>query len=205
MKRYDQATSTPGAVVSYRRIPTRAPTFQADFVVPALTGLFVGLFGGLFMALLFWLVFSYFWMPFAIFATTFVLGGFAARVWLNQGDISATEEIERMPGEPDAPRLEMPALPALREPILLNADVGRDQAKKEERNADRLAFEQFVQDCVYDTTVRRWKGEPMYARWRDILIAGNKARWRNDNNHNEGWVLNGDPDDIIATLSGQGS
>jgi hypothetical protein len=200
-RKYQAATVQPGEVIARRRIPTRAHSIRSDFVVPALAGIYCAVFGGLLLALLFWLVFGYFWMPFGIFMTVFALAGFLWRTGTIDRLITATEDVRRMPGEPEPPAAL--ALPEVRPPVLLNPYTGRERADAEERNADEERFLSFVRECQFGTSYAKWRGkEPKYEEYRDRLIASGWASWRKENEPRAGWMLNADAEHIVEALSG---
>jgi len=190
-----------GAPVRIRRtIPSRAPTVEADFAVPALTGLLVGLLGAVLPAVLFWLLWGLFWIPYASFGSVFCLVGLSWRVLVGDKSLWASESIESTGLDPSG-GLQMPALPE-RAPVLLNPYAGRETLEAERREEKRSGFAAFVRACERDTTSRRWEtevGRTQYATWRDLLLSSGWASWRSDNPR-DGWELSADPDTIIGAL-----
>jgi len=190
-----------GEIVSSRRIPTRQQNLQSDFAVPALVGFLLGIWGGLIVGLLAYMIFDIFWLPFAIFALTFSLVGFIWRLQCTDATIWATEQVARSQGQQE-PYKALP-MPEVKPPVLLNPYTGRERAEAEQKNADQEAFEEFVRGCQYDTSARKWQGEPNYAKWRETLIASGWASWRKENEPRAGWKLNADSERIIEALGEQ--
>jgi hypothetical protein len=199
MKRMQSTTG----MVSRRRIPTRAPSVASDFLVPALTGLYLGVSIGMLFGFIFWLASGYFWMPFGIFLSTFMAGAF---VWRSCGldrTVWATEDIRRAPGEPEPEPMAMPALPEPHAPILLNGYAGKERAEAERLTEDQERLAAFIRGCEFDTSALYWRNrEPRYAEYRNLLIGGGWALWRDKNNKRAGWELNPnvDVEDIIAEV-----
>jgi len=174
---------------------------QADFLVPALTGLLVGILASVFPALLFDLLCpGAFWPAFLGVASVFGGLGVSWRVLVGDRSLWATESIVSDRVEPDG-GLQMPALPE-RSPVLLNPYAGRETLEAERREEKRSGFAAFVRACERDTTSRRWEtevGRTQYATWRDLLLSSGWAEWRSDNPR-DGWELSADPETIIGAL-----
>ena len=73
------------------------------------------------------------------------------------------------------------------------------------RMTARERFVDFIEGCDVDTTTRRWHptiGRKAYEAWRDWLIAGGFARWKNPE-HRQAWDLTKAAAAIIAELPGE--
>ena len=183
-----------------RRIPTRAPTVEADFLVPALTGLLVGVLASILPALLFGLIWpGAFWPAFLGFGTVFGTVGVFWRVVVGDRSLWASESIEST-GLPPSDGLQMPALPAPANVVLLNPYNGRETLEAERREREQSGFADFVTGCQFDTSARRWSGEPNYTRWRESLIASGWGHWRKEGEPRAGWELTAPAERVIEAM-----
>ena len=192
---YRHTAPLAGPVTARRVIPTRPPSVGSDFATPALVGALIGLWSGVLAGLLFWLVFHAFWIPCAIFALIFSLLGFIWRLSATDAAMLAIEEISRVGDAPEPAMLPMP-----REPILLNPYSGQQERESIRREQGRELAANFIRGCQYDTSARRWSGEPNYTRWREALIASGWAHWRKEGEPRAGWKLSADPEQVIAAM-----
>ncbi len=202
-RKYESAI-TGAPVRVRRRIPTRAPTVQADFVVPALSGLLLGALAAIVPALLLAALLGAFWAAWLGFASVFCTVAILWRLGVIDRSLWATEEIETTATAPEVPAgLEMPALPAPQTPVLLNPYQGRATRDAERREETQSDFARFVEGCADDTTLRRWEpeiGRRQYQEWRDLLISAGWADWKNPANQRDGWSLSAPAATIIEAL-----
>jgi len=172
---------------------------EADFAVSALTGLLAGLLGAIMPGVLFWLLWGMFWLPFVCFASVFCLVGLFWRQLVTDRSLWATESIVSDRVEPDG-GLQMPALPAPGNVVLLNPYNGRERLESERGKREQSGFADFVTGCQFDTSARRWSGEPNYTRWRESLIASGWGHWRKDGEPRAGWELTAPAERVIEAM-----
>ena len=84
--------------------------------------------------------------------------------------------------------------------VLVNA--GRNPSV-EPQDVLRSELTYFINGCKVNTSARRWipeLGEERYNEFRDQLLKGGWARWRNPDAPQQGWELTADPKQIIENL-----
>ena len=199
MTKYEHLAA--GAPVRIRRtIPSRAPTVQSDVLVPALAGLLLGALAAILPALVLGALLGHGWAAWLGFASVFCTGAILWRLGIIDESLWASESIESTTGLPPSDGLQMPALPAPGGVVLLNPYAGREQLEAERREEKQSGFADFVTGCQFDTSARRWSGEPNYTRWRESLIASGWGHWRKDGEPRAGWELTAPAERVIEAM-----
>ena len=123
------------------------------------------------------------------------------RVLVGDKSLWASESIETT-GLPPSDGLQMPALPAPANVVLLNPYAGKQALLADKRKAADAGFREFISECETDTRARTWEprvGRAQYTEWRRAL---RESGWAEavSTNPKDGWQLTAAAQTIIQAM-----